>query len=46
MERVYYDELVKNGGWPWYSIHFLEEVFKNPKEYDELLYYWQRDFPD
>ncbi|KAK4131478.1 hypothetical protein BT67DRAFT_486143 [Trichocladium antarcticum] len=40
-ERVYHDELVRNGGRPWYPIHLLEEVSKNPREYSELLRAWQ-----
>ena len=40
-ERVFHDELVRNGGRPWYPIHLLEEVSKNPREYTELLRAWQ-----
>jgi hypothetical protein len=40
-ERVFHDELVRNGGRPWYPIHLLDEVSKNPREYSELLRAWQ-----
>ncbi|EFY86019.1 hypothetical protein MAC_07903 [Metarhizium acridum CQMa 102] len=40
-EREDYDELVKDGGRPWYPIHRLEEISRNPKGHRELLRYWQ-----
>ncbi len=42
---MFHDELVKNGGRPWYPIHLLEEVSKNPREYNKLLQAWQ-EYPD
>ncbi|GAB1319406.1 hypothetical protein MFIFM68171_09616 [Madurella fahalii] len=39
-ERVYYSELVSDGGRPWYPINLLDEVSENPAKYREMLRYW------
>ncbi|PHH88433.1 hypothetical protein CDD83_7532 [Cordyceps sp. RAO-2017] len=46
LEREFHDEFVADGGRPWYPIHLLDDVSKNPRKYHELLRYWQGDFPD
>ncbi len=40
-ERQYYDELVRDGGRPWYPISLLDDVSKNPDKHREMLRYWQ-----
>lgn len=42
-ERKGYEELLADGGRPWYPIHFLETVSTNPVEHKELLHCWQGD---
>ncbi|KAK0717156.1 hypothetical protein B0T26DRAFT_285226 [Lasiosphaeria miniovina] len=36
-EREAYDELVDDGAHPWYSIHMMEDIGRNPQKYRELL---------
>ncbi|KAL7919356.1 hypothetical protein ACQKWADRAFT_205410 [Trichoderma austrokoningii] len=45
-EKKYYNELIADGGRPWYPIHLLETVSKNPKDYHEFLRFWEGDHPD
>ena len=41
MERASYEDLVENGGRPWYPLHLLEEISENPSDHRELLRYAQ-----
>ncbi|KAK3367071.1 hypothetical protein B0T24DRAFT_534466 [Lasiosphaeria ovina] len=36
-ERESYDELVGDGAHPWYPIHMMEDIARNPQNYRELL---------
>lgn len=44
-KRVYYGELIRKGGRPWYPIHLIELVSKYPSDSRDLLWAWQ-EFPD
>ncbi|KAK4137335.1 hypothetical protein BT67DRAFT_453680 [Trichocladium antarcticum] len=39
-EREYYNQLVNAGGRPLYPIHLLEQVFKDPAAYQDMLRPW------
>ncbi|KAF7537811.1 hypothetical protein G7Z17_g12775 [Cylindrodendrum hubeiense] len=39
-------KLVKDGGRPWYPIHLIQDISKNPRDYHDVLRFWQGEFPD
>lgn len=41
MERESYPELVKDGGRPCYPFHLLDEIFKDPERYREMMAPWR-----
>ncbi|KAL7894885.1 hypothetical protein HDV64DRAFT_271489 [Trichoderma sp. TUCIM 5745] len=43
-ERKCHAMLVADGGRPFYPIHLLDAVSKNPTQYRELLLFWQGDY--
>ncbi|CAF3432396.1 unnamed protein product [Fusarium graminearum] len=42
-ETRFYDMLVRAGGRPWYPRALIDQVVRNPGNYEELLQYWRHD---
>ncbi len=39
-ESIFYSELVRNGGRPWYPLDRLDQVSRNPSQHKDLLRAW------
>lgn len=43
-EKRFCEKLVKDGARPWYDVHRIDEISKNPRKHDEILRYWQGSY--
>ena len=45
-EKIHHDELVSDGGRPWYPISLIKDVSENPRKYYEMLWVWSPKIGD